>query len=250
MAEGWIKLHRKISEWEWSTKPLTLALFVYILTNASHKPNAFRGKKYPEGTLITGRKKMSLETGLSEQQVRTALNHLKSTSDITIQSTNEYSIISITNWKKYQSTNQPSTNEQPTDNQRVTTIQECKNVRMEEVKKEYMYFPEFWELYPRQRRGNKDKAEKAYRKAADRDSEGSIIAGLRDYCDSEEVSKGFAKGAEAWLNDDRWKNNYTKGTKNAPTDELAQFLGSGRNRPTSESSDLCLQKPKDVFAAS
>lgn len=92
-------------------------------------------------------------------------------------------------------------------------------------------FPEFWEKFPSQRKGNKSKAEKAYRRAADRDSEGSILNGLISYCASDEVARGFAKGAEAWLNDDRWKNDYSKGAKNGndPKDELAQFLESRRH---------------------
>lgn len=70
-------------------------------------------------------------------------------------------------------------------------------------------FAEFWEQYPRQRRGSKEKAEAAYRKAADRDSEENIIAGVLRYSASDEVARGFAKGAQAWLNDDRWTNDYS-----------------------------------------
>lgn len=83
--------------------------------------------------------------------------------------------------------------------------------------KEYMHFDDFWKIYPRQRRGNKEKAERAYARAVKRDSEGAIIAGVQDYCQSDEVSKGYAKGAEAWLNDDRWKYNYTKKTNKTLT---------------------------------
>lgn len=69
-------------------------------------------------------------------------------------------------------------------------------------------FEEFWEQYPRQRRGAKDKAEIAYRKAITRDTEESILSGLLSYAASDEVARGFAKGAAAWLNDDRWANDY------------------------------------------
>lgn len=95
-----------------------------------------------------------------------------------------------------------------------------------------MYFSEFWEIFPRQRRGNKEKARRAYKRATDRDSEGNILEGLKKYCESDEVANGYGKGAEAWLNDDRWKNDYsTKGKKNGtdPKDELREFLDSRRH---------------------
>lgn len=71
-------------------------------------------------------------------------------------------------------------------------------------------FDEFWDIFPRQRRGAKDKAETAYRKAIKRDTEDNILSGLKSYAESDEVSRGYAKGAAAWLNDDRWTSNYSR----------------------------------------
>ena len=70
-------------------------------------------------------------------------------------------------------------------------------------------FDEFWEQYPRQRRGSKQKAEAAYRSALKRGAdEKDILSGLLRYACSDEVSRGYAKGAAAWLNDDRWTIEY------------------------------------------
>lgn len=69
-------------------------------------------------------------------------------------------------------------------------------------------FKEFWENYPRQRRGGKEKALSAFKKACERDDVNNILQGLADYILSEEVESGYAKGAAAWLNDDRWRNDY------------------------------------------
>lgn len=94
-------------------------------------------------------------------------------------------------------------------------------------------FDVFWELFPRQRRVNRKKAMSAYARALTRDLEGNIHAGLIRYCDSDEVARGFAKGAEAWLNDDRWKVQYKpskpsnkNGPNSKPTNyERALFAG-------------------------
>ena len=81
------------------------------------------------GQLVTGRKALAAQTGLSEQTVRTSLKHLKLTGEITIISTNERSVITIVNYGKFQdvpemltSTSTNSlTNDQPATNQQLTT---------------------------------------------------------------------------------------------------------------------------------
>lgn len=76
------------------------------------------------------------------------------------------------------------------------------------TKKDNPEFQEFWIIFPSQRKGNREKAAAAYRQALTRSSHETIMNGLKYYLDSNEVRDGFAKGATAWLNDDRWQNNY------------------------------------------
>lgn len=80
-------------------------------------------------------------------------------------------------------------------------------------------FNSFWALFPKIRAGSKDKAAKAFCRAMDRAPTEEIMAGLQAYVDSDEPFKEngrYAKGAEAWLNDDRWTNDYGRiGTQNA-----------------------------------
>jgi hypothetical protein len=121
MAKGWISLHRRFLDWEWYDDNNTMKLFIHLLLKANHKKKNWKGITIIKGQVLTGRKQLSFETKLSEQQIRTSLNKLKSTNEITIKTTNLYSLVSITNWNKYQGNNQPITNEQPTSNQQVTT---------------------------------------------------------------------------------------------------------------------------------
>jgi len=76
-------------------------------------------------------------------------------------------------------------------------------------------FEILWQKYPKQRAGAKDKAFLAYKSAIKRSTPEEILNGLEAYIGSDEVAKGFAKGAAAWLNDDRWKNDYTRKTTTA-----------------------------------
>lgn len=98
-------------------------------------------------------------------------------------------------------------------------------------------FDEFWELFPRKRRGSREKAKQAYCKAINeqRATEENIINGVRAYQHSDEATKNggqFAKGCAAWLNDDRWTCDYSAGggsnnqRTSSPADNLLTgFLG-------------------------
>jgi len=127
MDNTYIKLFRKIEEWEWYMDIPTKVLFLHLLIKATYTDKKWKWSEIKKWTLITWRQKLSRETGLTVQQIRTALNKLKSTNEITTKSTNDYTVIEIQNWELYQdkSTNE-ITNEQPTSNQRATTIQESK----------------------------------------------------------------------------------------------------------------------------
>ena len=131
--EGWISLHRQFLEWEWYNDNSTMKLFIHILLKANHKKKNWKGIVINTGQLLTGRKRLSYETKLSEQQIRTSLKKLISTNEITIKATNLYSLISITNWNKYQSNNQRIPSKQPTSNQQVTTTNNDNNDNKEEV---------------------------------------------------------------------------------------------------------------------
>ena len=143
MDNGFIKLHRKLIEWEWFADSKTFHVFMFLLLNANHTTRKWRGITVKRGQTLTGRIKISEATGISQQSVRTALSNLAKTNEIIIQSTNRFSIITICNYNKYQDTkeptnqptNQQSTNDQPTANQLPTTNKNEKNVKKEPLDK-------------------------------------------------------------------------------------------------------------------
>lgn len=129
--QGWIKLQRQFLEWEWYEDHNTKIVFIHLLLKASHTTKKWRNVTIKPGELKTTRLDLAKETGLSEQQVRTSLDKLKSTSEITIKSTNKNTFISINKWKTHQQTNQQTTirvtNEQPTSNQLTSYLKNVKN---------------------------------------------------------------------------------------------------------------------------
>lgn len=81
------------------------------------------------------------------------------------------------------------------------------SIKKKKINKKENYtekFKQFWELYPRHRRGNQENAWRAWAKAVteERATEDEILRGVRSYAASNPGE--YAKGAAAWLNDDRW----------------------------------------------
>ena len=146
MQTGWIKLHRRILDWEWYSNANCFRIFLHLLLKANISDRKFEGRDIKRGQLVTSTKKLSTETGLSEQSVKTAIKHLKSTNDITTLATSKYTVITVVNYEVYQcydevanqednqQSNQLLTSEQPTANQQLTTKEEYKNIRNKENK--------------------------------------------------------------------------------------------------------------------
>jgi len=129
---GWVKLHRKITEWEWYTDMPCKVLFIHLLLTANIEEGKFMGQVIPKGSTATGLFSLAQQTGLSVQQVRTAINKLRATGEISIKSTNKFSVITINNYSGYQG---PKTTEQQTDNKRITNEQQqLKKRRIKEEK--------------------------------------------------------------------------------------------------------------------
>ena len=100
--EGWIKIHRKMVDWEWYLDINTKTLFFHLLLTANHKEKKWRGQTIERGQLITSISHLAKETGLTCQQIRTSLNKLKSTNEITTKATNKYTLINIEKYSDYQ----------------------------------------------------------------------------------------------------------------------------------------------------
>ena len=106
MEKGWIKIHRIFTDWEWFRDSQMVHLFLFLVIAANSRDGLWRGIVVKKGQMITGRKELSNKTGMPEQTIRTCLSKLKLTNEITIESTNKYSIITINKYDQYQSHNQ------------------------------------------------------------------------------------------------------------------------------------------------
>ena len=93
---GFIKLHRKLFEWEWYSDINCRITFIHLLLKANWKDSNYQGNTIKRGSVIIGLTETPAEIGISKQQFRTVLKKLDSTSEITrkaTQSTRAYSSV-------------------------------------------------------------------------------------------------------------------------------------------------------------
>lgn len=103
---GWIKLHRQVLDNGWLKKHKIFIFWTYCLLKAVHKETkviiSSEEIELKPGQFIFGRKKAAKDLNLSEQEIRTCIKFLKRAGNITVKSTNHYSLISVVKWNFYQ----------------------------------------------------------------------------------------------------------------------------------------------------
>ena len=133
MGDAFIKLYRKLINWEWYDDTNTLRVFLHCLLKANWKPCKWHGVCIEAGQFITSLATLADETHLSIMQVRTAINHLISTGEITSYQQGKYRVITVNSWSQYQGDNKVNnkvvTRLQQGDNKVVTTDKEYKEIK-------------------------------------------------------------------------------------------------------------------------
>jgi len=129
---GWVKFHRKITDWGWYDDANTFRLFFHLIVTANHDNRVWMGTEVNRGSLVTSYPHLAEKLKLTVQNIRTSIFKLKSTGEITVKTTNKFSVVSINNYDAYQEINS-QTNKRLTVNQQATnTKQEYKNIRSKE----------------------------------------------------------------------------------------------------------------------
>ncbi len=131
----YVKISRKILDWEWYTDINTKVLFLHILLKANWKPSRFQGTEVPRGSLVTSQQNMAAETGLTIKNVRTALKHLENTGEVAVSRHPKFSVITVKNYNQYQSSGSQMAVDGQSNGSRGATIDEGKKERKEEYNK-------------------------------------------------------------------------------------------------------------------
>ena len=141
--EGYVKLYRKLLDWEWFDDDFLFKLFVYCLLKANFTPSIWRGIEIPSGSFITSSMLLAERFNVSRAKIRYSLEKLIATNNITTNTTNKHTQINVVNWQLYQSqelsynqqdnqhNNIETTNKKPTKSHsiRIKELEEFKEVK-------------------------------------------------------------------------------------------------------------------------
>lgn len=127
MSTGWIKIHREIIDWRWASDPNMVSLLLHLIVKANHKDGYWKDVEVKRGQAIVGLKKLSESTGIPLQRLRTCLKRLETSGEITVKSTNKYSLVTLVKYEDFQSDSEESTFKQHSTNNQSTTNKNEKN---------------------------------------------------------------------------------------------------------------------------
>lgn len=99
---GWVKLHRKLLEWEWYQDAHMVHLLVHLLLTATHEDRKYKGLTIKRGQLVTTIKELAETLGTPESSTRLRIKRLKSCGFISIKVADNKTTITICNYDSYQ----------------------------------------------------------------------------------------------------------------------------------------------------
>jgi lambda repressor-like predicted transcriptional regulator len=121
---SYIKLYRQLLNWEWFTDSKVLHVFIYCLVRSNFEKAKWQGITIERGQFITSYATIAENTGLSQNEVRTALKKLHKTKEIIVKATNKNTTITVCKYDDYQTKktlcNKQNTNKTQTNNNQIT----------------------------------------------------------------------------------------------------------------------------------
>lgn len=246
MSEGgYVKIYRRLKDWEWYSDANTARVYLHILLSANHKDSRHCGEVIKRGSFFTSYECLAGELRLSVKSVRTALKHLKDTGEIEVKTARRGTVITVIKWEIYQCREneidiledidedkpetQPAGKGQAEGTQRADKGQAKgslgatnKNIKKERIKEIYTpltplegegvsvhrRFDQFWQEYPK--KAAKQYARKAWNRIKpDEELFEKMLKALREQRQSEQWQKDngrFIPNPATWLNGGYWEN--------------------------------------------
>ena len=216
MHRGYIKIWRKMLDWEWGQDLRMIGALVFFISEANHRPAKFKGTGIARGQFIGGRDELSARMGLTVREFRTIVTRLKTTSEMTSISTSRGTLYTIVNYDKYQDLNDiptsettsETTAERPATDQRPTTPKNNKELKNKNTIDPGYGFEAFWKACPK--KVGKHSARKAWEKKGCAAIATEVTNAMCRHKTSEDWRKDdgkFIPHPATWLNAGRWEDD-------------------------------------------
>ena len=213
MSDGnYVKISRSILDWEWWMDMNTTRVFIYMIIRANWKEGKFKGMDIPRGSFVASIASISDGTGLTHDEVRTAIKHLIKSGNVTKQSTNKYTVFSVVGYDSYQDTSQANPKQSPSYSQAIPNDRRKKegnNISLSDRAREGpMRFDEFWNAYPKKVNMLNAQGEYTYVLETTAElSEDDLITAAKNYaeaCSINHTKDRYIKNPENWLKESVW----------------------------------------------
>ncbi len=207
--DGW-------QDWDWFEDDNTYKVFMYFYQRANYKARTYQGTKIERGQFVTSLGKIAEALGLTVQNVRTAINKLKSTNDIECEGSRKGLTITVKNYdwliNDDNFANTKVTRNQHDANTKVTTnnkVYKENNVVVDAEAPTTNFsdnnFLRFWNLYVKKReKYKKDTFDYWMMKKYTSQEVEQILNGARMYSDEMRGDKCMVY-ARSFLEDEIWK---------------------------------------------
>ena len=108
MKRGYIKTYRSLLDWEWFDDWKVLKVFLHLTLSCNYEEKDWKGIIIKPGQIVTSYSILSREINLSVREIRTAINKLKTTGEVTSEATSKYTVFTVQNWEKFQEEDKPN----------------------------------------------------------------------------------------------------------------------------------------------
>lgn len=105
---GWVKLHRKLLEWEWYQDAHMVHLLVHLLLTASHEDKEYKGLTIKRGQLATTTKELAETLGTSRTSIWRRLKRLEVERFVKLEVKQKETVITICKYDSYQESKKKS----------------------------------------------------------------------------------------------------------------------------------------------
>ena len=144
MSTGWIKIHRKLTSWEWYNDVNTTRVFLHLLLVANHKDNKWRGIDIKRGQRLTSISALATETNLTIKNIRTSIKRLKTTNEVASHSTAQHTVFTMINYDLYQEGASEVANEGQAKGKQGATNKNVKNEKNEKNSNLHQQIADTW----------------------------------------------------------------------------------------------------------
>lgn len=112
-----IQLDRNILRWRWYQDANTFRVFIHLLLKAQYADEMYKDIKICRGDVVTSYNSIAESLGITYDQARNSMNHLRKTKEVTITRHSNFIVVSIVRYNDYQGRHQSNPNHFPINSQ-------------------------------------------------------------------------------------------------------------------------------------